>query len=122
MVRQWLVTLGYSIELTPLIIKVSAINKLLRQPKDMIHAYLQQKRLFGIVAVKICLIVTYLYVWTALDPHRGKEQFTLSERNTETGSAYVDVQGECSSYFSYCKTVALCWKGILLICGTALAF
>ena len=119
--RQCLVTLNYSIELTPLIIKVSAINKLLRQPKKMIRAYLPQKLLFGIVAVKICLIVTYLYVWIALNPPRGKEQFVISDCNTETGSAYVDVQGECSSYFSYCKTVALCWQGILLICGTALA-
>ena len=120
--RQWLVTLGYSLELTPLIIKVSAINKLLRQAKKMRRAYLPRKSLFGIVGVAICLIVTYLSVWTALDPPRRKQQLILSDRKTETGSAYVDVQGECSSSFSYWKNVAFCWQGILLICGTALAF
>ena len=121
-VREWLVAFGFSLELTPLIVKIAAINNLMQQAKKMKHAKLSRKRLFGIVGGVMCFIVIYLSVWTVLDPPSLKKHTVLTDRKTESGSVYIDVLGKCGSSSPYWSTVMLYFHGILITCGTVLAF
>ena len=111
-----------SLEMTPFIVKVDTMNTLAQQAKKMRYAKLSRKRLFGIVGGVICLIVIYLSVWTVLDPPSLKKQMVLTDHKTESGSAYVGVLGKCGSSSPYWSTMLFYWQGILITCGTVLAF
>ena len=99
-VKQWLVTFGFPLELTPLIVKFANINTLSQQANNMRYAKLSQKRLFGIVGGVIFFVVIYLYMWIVIDPPSLKKLMDLADCNTESGSAYIDVLGKCGSYFT----------------------
>ena len=60
-VKQWLVTLRYYVELTQLIFKVSDINKLMRQGNKMRLTHLT-KKLYVFVGGVVCFVVVYLCV------------------------------------------------------------
>ena len=129
--KQWLILLGYTLELTPVIVKVSFINSEMQNgrksyvEKDylrLLGAQLSRKRLFKIVGGVICFVAIYLFLWTWLDPPSLKKELVLTEFKTESGSAYINVLGKCGSSSPYWFTVALCWQGILRIGGTVLAF
>jgi len=63
----WLINLGYTVELVPLIIKVAAVNKIVQASQRMKRVVLKRSALFRAVIVISVLVVLFLVLWTILD-------------------------------------------------------
>jgi len=68
MLSRWMTVLGYAIELTPIVIKVGTINKLVREARQHRPYALNPKRLDSYFINTILLIIFYLIVTTLIDP------------------------------------------------------
>jgi 7 transmembrane sweet-taste receptor of 3 GCPR len=135
----WLIAFGYTLELVPLLVKVSAINKLMSAARRMRRVKLQRGSLYGGVAIISLLVAAYLIVWTVIDPPQRKAQYELTDRqymmgtgvaadaNDTSASAMfeatvVQVHYYCTSNSEAWHFVAIGWNVILILFATALAF
>ena len=57
----WLVTLGYTLELAPLIVKIGAINKLMRAASKMKRIKIEHKQLYSSVKLFIAVLAKHLH-------------------------------------------------------------
>jgi hypothetical protein len=119
---RWLVNIGYTMELVPLIIKVGAINLLMNSAKSFRRVTVTRKNLFGAVAAVGFIVVTYLIVWTVLDPPQRVPEYRLTEGVTADGETVVDKTYYCSSDSDLWGYIAVGWNSVLLLCATVLAF
>lgn len=114
----WLMTLGYTLELVPLLVKVAAINRMMNATKRMRRVRISMRTLFCTVASLVLLVVIFLAVWTALDPpHRQEGRYLVQENEFEI----VTTVG-CASDSGVWDLVVVCWNGLLIVCATVLAF
>mmetsp|Transcript_27658 Transcript_27658/g.66484 ORF Transcript_27658/g.66484 Transcript_27658/m.66484 type:complete len:619 (+) Transcript_27658:338-2194(+) len=60
----WLIGLGYTLTLVPLIVKQAAINRIVAASTRMRRLRVSKRRLFGIVTLITCLEVIFLSLWT----------------------------------------------------------
>ncbi|KAG7344866.1 7 transmembrane sweet-taste receptor of 3 GCPR-domain containing protein [Nitzschia inconspicua] len=120
----WLLMVGYTIELVPLLVKISAINVLVHAAKGYKRVILQRKHLFTTDAVITLCVVIYLALWTALDPPIPTTGFVsgTNTQSTEERSFILETSVFCSSNRAFWKYVAIAWNGLLLISGSVLAF
>eukprot|EP00980_Cylindrotheca_fusiformis_P004723 scaffold1004_cov105-Cylindrotheca_fusiformis.AAC.6 len=113
----WLVSLGYTCELVPLIIKVSAMNHLMRASKRMRRVNIKPSALYAKAFFLTSIVTICLIVWTVVDPPTATEFRSLSEDKTTISSE----QG-CSSNSEYWVTVSHFWEGLLIVWAFVLAF
>jgi hypothetical protein len=113
----WLVALGYTCELAPLIIKVSAMNHLMRASRRMRRVRINPSALYAKVIFLTLLVAIYLIVWTAADPPSAIEFRTLSEDQMT-----ISVQPACSSNSDHWVTIYHFWEGSLILWALVLAF
>ena len=118
----WLISLGYTLELVPLIVKVGAINKLLNAAKRMRRVKLSRLQLFGTVAALSAIVISFLVLWTTLDPQQRSSEYTLTDETTEYGETVVTLNYFCSSDSQTWRYITVGWHLVLLICATVLAF
>ena len=116
--RQWLVTVGYTAELVPLVVKLSAINKIVQSAKKNKRIKISLRQMFMTVAALILGAIIYLTVWTILDPVREIEKRVL----VEADGNLVQSSLSCAASASFWKLVATGWEGVLLIMATVLAY
>jgi hypothetical protein len=115
--RVWLVSLGYTCELAPLIIKVSAMNRLMRASRRMRRVRIKPYSLYTKVIALTALMAIYLIVWTVVDPPHAKEVQTLSDDQTTITS-----RKSCSSDSEYWQMAYNFWEGLLIVWAFVLAF
>lgn len=114
----WLTTLGYTLELVPLLVKVAAINRLMAATRRMRRVKISMRSLFCTVASLVLLVVVFLSLWTALDPpERDEGRYLTEEDNFEIVTTIT-----CSSDSGVWDLIVICWNGILIVCATVLAF
>lgn len=113
----WLVTLGYTMELVPLIIKVSALNQLMRASRKMRRVVIKPGALYTKIAAVLVLVTIGLIAWTVVDPPSPSETRTLGESKT-----VVFTQIGCLSSSRYWTTIYYLWEGMLVLVAFALAF
>eukprot|EP00526_Cylindrotheca_closterium_P002195 CAMPEP_0113638054 /NCGR_PEP_ID=MMETSP0017_2-20120614/19929_1 /TAXON_ID=2856 /ORGANISM="Cylindrotheca closterium" /LENGTH=930 /DNA_ID=CAMNT_0000549131 /DNA_START=177 /DNA_END=2972 /DNA_ORIENTATION=+ /assembly_acc=CAM_ASM_000147 len=113
----WFVSLGYTCLLGPLIIKVSAINQLMRASQRMRRVRIKPQTLYFQVAGLACFVTVFLLVWTFVDPPRP-EMFRILVDDGTTVSA----QATCSSDEELWVTGYHFWEGFLILCAFVLAF
>lgn len=118
----WLVTIGYTLELVPLIIKVAAINRLMNAALQMRRVELSRRSLFGAVTLLLAIVVLFLILWTVLDPPRPVPSFSLKEASRETGENVVVVDYFCKSKSEAWWLSSIGWNTILLFGASVLAF
>lgn len=118
----WFISLGYTLELVPLIVKVGAINRLLNAAKRMRRVKLTKTQLFGTVAFLSTFVVVFLVLWTVLDPQQRSTEYSLTEHETDFGETIVAVNYYCNSNSMVWEYIAAGWQLVLLICATVLAF
>ena len=118
----WLVNIGYSFELVPLVVKIFAINSLMQAAKRMKRIQLGRKLLFGAVAVLTGLVVVYMIFWTVFDPPVRRGNFQLTEVQDDSGSTVVSVAYYCQSKSEYWTLVSVGAQGLLLLCASVLSF
>lgn len=129
----WLVSLGYTMQLVPLLVKVSAINSLMQAAQRMRRVQLQRWSLYGGVALIGVLVAIYLVLWSVLDPPQKQAHYELTDQVLVNGdddrqsaslfdTTVVSVQYFCSSHSVFWQYVAIAWNLILILWATALAF
>jgi 7 transmembrane sweet-taste receptor of 3 GCPR len=120
----WLIMVGYTIELVPLLVKISAINMLVHAARGHKRVFLQRRHLFTTVAVITLCVAVYLVVWTVLDPPSPQSGFIFGTSSTATkeGNVVLETAAFCSSNSGAWRVVAIIWNCVLLVAGTVLAF
>jgi hypothetical protein len=113
----WLVSLGYTMELVPLIIKVSALNQLMRASRKMRRVVIKPGALYAKVAALLVVVAIILIAWTVVDPPSPSETRTLDEDRTT-----VFTQVGCVSSARYWTTIYYLWELLLVLVAFVLAF
>jgi hypothetical protein len=115
--QPYLISLGYTIELMPLVVKVSAVNHLISESKKMRKVQLDTNRLhLQVGGVAFCVLI-YLVVWSILDTPSVIETPSL----VEIGEPLINVSTACRSGASTWVVAANVWQGLLLLSATILA-
>jgi len=118
----WLMNIGYTFELLPLILKIGAINKLLQAAKKMKRIKLSKNYLYGMVALSCGVVIVFMIIWTALDRPKKEGQFELTDMETIDGDTIVTVEYSCRSDSPAWEIVSVGFQALLLLCGSLLAF
>ena len=118
----WLINLGYTLELVPLIAKVGAINRLLNATASMKRVVVRRKSLYGAVIGINLLVCAFLLAWTLSEPPKKEVEYELTNRTSEAGETLVTAACYCTSDRSIWMIVSLVWRAMLLVCATVLAF
>jgi hypothetical protein len=109
--------LGYTMELLPLIIKVSALNQLMRASRKMRRVVIKPGALYAKVAALLVVVAIVLIAWTVVDPPSPSETRTLDEDRTT-----VFTQVGCLSSAGYWTTIYYLWELLLVLVAFVLAF
>jgi hypothetical protein len=120
----WMLLVGYTIELVPLLVKISAINLLVNAARGHRRVVLQQRHLFTTVAAISVCVGVYLVVWTVLDPPLPKSGFIFSTTaaSNEQGEVVLETAAFCASRSDAWRYAAIAWNCTLLLSGSVLAF
>ena len=118
----WLVNIGYSFELVPLVVKIAAINKLMQAAKKMRRITLNKQHLFRAVGVLTGIVIVYMIVWTVMDPPVRERDYQLTDTLTADGSTIVTSGCYCRSTRGVWAFVSVGFQALLLLCASVLAF
>jgi len=115
--RQWLVTIGYTLGLVPLVVKVGAINKLVRSARKMKRVVLSRKYLFQVVLSIVTIAIIYLIAWSIVDAPTRTEEWNLSEKDLD----FITVNVDCSSRYQFWVYITLAWEFMLCLSACVLS-
>jgi 7 transmembrane sweet-taste receptor of 3 GCPR len=118
----WLVFVGYTVELAPLLVKVAAVNRLMSASQKLAKVKISRKSLFRSVLGVSFVLVVFLAFWTVRDPPGKQWELSLSESMTVDGETIVHRIYYCSSESDIWEYAAFIWTGALLFSATVLAF
>ena len=118
----WLLNIGYTFELVPLVVKIAAINRLFQAARRMQRVKLSRGLLLGVVAALTSVVVLYMIVWTIVDPPSKEGQYTLTDGTTKKGHSVVMVSYICAAESQAWMLVAVGCQSLLLLCASILAF
>ncbi len=114
---QWMIRLGYTLQFVPILIKVSAINKITRLGRRLRRAQINPHRFKRIVALAVSFVIVFLIAWTLLDPALRDEVVTNGDEEDA-----VNVHIGCASQSVIWEIAAYSWECILLLATTVLTF
>lgn len=117
----WLLSVGYTLELVPLVIKIAAIHRLLQASRRMKRIKLSRQLLFGYVAAIVSLVVIFMITWTVLDSPTKNGHFELTSE-TSQNKHVVQLTYFCKSESGWWSFTALGMQSFLLLCSSMLAF
>eukprot|EP00934_Nitzschia_sp_Nitz4_P008874 Nitzschia sp. Nitz4//scaffold230_size58257//40074//43916//NITZ4_006487-RA/size58257-processed-gene-0.68-mRNA-1//-1//CDS//3329543268//8864//frame0 len=116
----WLVVLGYTIELVPVLVKTSAINRLISSSKKkMKRVNISRHLMFMQVTLFVALSLAFLITWTVLDTPDAQVLREVVE-NDEVIVVQQDLK--CASEQSLWRLVSFGWQALLLLLAAVLAF
>jgi hypothetical protein len=118
----WLINLGYTLMLVPLIVKVAAIHRLLTSGTSMRRTKIERHVLHRTVFIISFLVAVALIIWTCVDPPKRNEEYMLTDTVTKEGATVVTVNFYCSTESDAWKIAGLVWESLLLITASVLAF
>jgi hypothetical protein len=120
----WLINLGYTLELVPLIVKIGAINTLVQAARRMKRVMLSRKQLFGAVTLLVSIVCVFLILWTVLDAPQAQAVYTLTESMPEHSETIVLLDHFCASdrLHRTWQFISLGAQCFLLLVASVLAF
>ena len=116
--------MGYTVELVPLLVKISAINRLVQAAKGHRRAVLRREQLFRTVFIIGLGVVIFLILWTVLDPPLPHQSYSIATTTSdaEDVSTVLEATSYCASDGVYWRFIAIGWNFVLLLSGSVLAF
>lgn len=102
----------------PILIKVSAINKLSRDGRNLRKSKHHKNRLKQKLLLPLCCMIVYLAIWTKVDSPHYQVRHVMNVNN----EAYVKKYDTCSSENISWESAAFCWEAIMLVSATAIAY
>ena len=121
MVTEWFITLGYSLVLVPLIVKVSAINKLFQSAAKFKRVKITPVKLYKIIGGINGGVVVFLIVWSVLDPFTATKEVRLTGDPNGFGGEWVEMYESCSTKQSFWYLVVFVYNILLCVAATVLA-
>mmetsp|Transcript_14130 Transcript_14130/g.30795 ORF Transcript_14130/g.30795 Transcript_14130/m.30795 type:complete len:932 (+) Transcript_14130:71-2866(+) len=118
----WFVNLGYTLSITPLIVKIAAINRLMLAAQQMRRVELRLGSLYGAVVGIAALVMIGLSVWTIIDPPKKNFELSLTSGTSDFGETVVDKTYFCRSDAQVWHYLGVSWQALLLLSATVLAF
>ena len=116
--KQFLIMLGFTLIMVPLLVKIEAILWIQRAGKKMKRVKLRRRQLYQLVAIFVVIVFSYLVAWTVVDPPKREEFLTLPD---ETATR-VEKSVQCASDSALWKMVEYIWEFLLIIAATLLAY
>lgn len=114
--------LGSTIQLLPLLVKISAVNRLFQAASAHRRVTLKRNRLFGVVFGITLLVCIFLALWTGLDPPSQQQEYKLTGNQGESGRTIITSTAYCSSDSDIWLFLAVGWNGVMVLAATVLAF
>jgi len=116
----WLINFGYTLELVPLIVKLTAINRIMRASSRKKRVVVKLSQLFGGVILFLVLVAGVLAVLTHVERPQPITHFELTEEETLEEETIVRTTSYCSTLDSSLWTyLSLAWHAVLLMFATA---
>lgn len=116
--RSWLVLVGYTLGIVPLLLKITAINKLMQESKKMKRVKISQRKLRVVVGLAVLVATVFLSIWTAVDPPTSTAERVL----VSPQGGMVEVRHTCASSSAAWKAVAFGYEMIYILYAAVLAF
>ena len=120
--KVWFQLLGYTFFLVPLIVKLTAINRLMLATKRMRRIKIHPYSLYAKVAAWVLLVMAFLIIYQVIDPPTDQYNSFLQKSDTADESDTVHTTYRCgsdSSVFAFCMVA---YSLILTIFATILSF
>ena len=114
--------LGYTVGMIPILIKVTAINKLSRDGHRFQRTTIDRKKLRQKLFLTVFSMISYLVIWTVIDRPRYELQYGSYGNVDDFSYRYVNQYDACSSKSVIWETAAFGWEATMLISATVLAF
>ena len=116
--------LGYTVEIVPMLIKVSTINKLTAEALHCRRINLDPKHFTKIFSTTIVVIVAFLTLWIVIDtPTRRQEHiFNSNESINENGNYIIRRHTGCASSSAVWEVLAFVWEIGILMAATVITF
>ena len=118
MLLEFSTRLGYTLELVPILLKVSAINKLTREARRLRRTKVEPKRFQRILTSIVFLLLVYLSIWTGVDKPRQEMVHTLDVKD----STMLVSSKTCASRSDAWELGAFAWECMLLLSATILTY
>jgi hypothetical protein len=116
--ESWFVTLGYTLELVPLLVKVAGINKILASAQRMKRVSISQRRMHNHVLMVVGVIVLFMIAWSVVDPPLKVEEHVISDDEITV----VETSLTCASNSELWIVGLIAWQSILLLAAAILAY
>ncbi|KAL3917281.1 MAG: hypothetical protein SGILL_004790, partial [Bacillariaceae sp.] len=118
----WLVNVGYTFELVPLVVKIAAIYSLSQAAARMKRIKLSRSFLFGVMGGILLIVLVYNILWTVLDPLKKEGDYKLIDSTTDKGSTIVTSPTDVNetavvSFLIYWNFVCILVRLILILLG-----
>lgn len=113
--------MGYTLQLVPLIVKIAAINAMMKAAERMRRTTIKIRNLLLVVAAVSGVMVVFLILWTVLDPPLRKGEYQLTETQNEDGATIIESSYYCRSESNVWVFIPVGWDTLLLLCASVLA-
>eukprot|EP00588_Corethron_pennatum_P013521 CAMPEP_0194276232 /NCGR_PEP_ID=MMETSP0169-20130528/8874_1 /TAXON_ID=218684 /ORGANISM="Corethron pennatum, Strain L29A3" /LENGTH=796 /DNA_ID=CAMNT_0039019897 /DNA_START=74 /DNA_END=2464 /DNA_ORIENTATION=+ len=119
--RIWMINIGLSLELVPLIVKVGTVIQIMNAAKKLKRVIVPRKNLYQTVFIICGLVVLVLAFWSAFDPPVGMKQFRITNMKTKEDDYIIKVGHYCNSKSNTWQYIAHIWTITLLLCTSVLS-
>ena len=118
----WLQMWGYTFFLVPLIVKISAINRLMSATRKMRRIKISSEVLYSKVAAVVALVTTILIIYQVVDPPTNQYYSRLEESVTADDSDTVHITNGCGSDTFIFEAIFFGYQLLLIAYATVLAY
>ena len=112
--------LGYTISMVPILIKISAINKLTKAGLRFNHAEIDHSYFKKVLALTVSVLLLYLALWTLFDMFR--QSFTYSHIIKDNDVSLINIHNSCASTSNAWEILAFGFEAMLLAGATMLTY
>mmetsp|Transcript_14474 Transcript_14474/g.33495 ORF Transcript_14474/g.33495 Transcript_14474/m.33495 type:complete len:884 (+) Transcript_14474:194-2845(+) len=130
--RDWVYSLGLTLAMVPLLIKIAAINHILNQSDMMRRVSITKKHLFGAIGIVTLGVIAYLTLWTLVDGSIVKKVATFgpsenanqNDNSSDWNYKVVEIHFICTneSESSAWRYIFYLWEFFLTFGAALLAF
>ena len=118
----WLIVVGYPTMLIPILIRVSAIIKIVRSSMKFKVVKVDKKKLIRVSTGLSALSAVYCIFWTIFDKPQSHTSLVVTDEQNDLGETIVSVSYYCDSESNIWFYVAFACHVFLLSCAGSLAY
>ena len=118
----WFIVVGYPTMLIPILIRVSAIIKIVRSSMKFKVVKVDKKKLIRVSIGLSALSAVYCIFWTIFDQPKSHTSLVVTDEQNDLGETVVSVSYYCDSESNIWFYVAFACHMFLLSCASSLAY